>query len=92
MGAHDAYRHKEGPEMVVQNFLLLVLSSFFKVPSVSLVCSSSFVSVKENILKYLKTLFLLVSFYCSSIPTLFRPYAFLTAPCFVFQGISIILL
>ena len=43
--------------MVVQNFLLLVLSSFFQVPSVSPVCSSSVFSVKVNILKYFKLSF-----------------------------------
>lgn len=83
------YRHKEGQEMVVHNFLLLVLSSFFQIHSFSRVCSSSVFSFT---FKLFQTLFLLLSFYCSRFPTLFRSYAFLTAPCFVFQGISIILL
>ena len=87
-GAHGVCRHKEDPKMVVQNFLLLVLSSIFQIPSFSPVCSSSVFSFT---FKIFQTLFLLLSFYCSCFPTLFLPYAFLTVPCFVFQGIPIIL-
>jgi len=74
--------------MVVQNFLLLVLSFLFQIPSFSPVCSSSVFSLT---FKIFQTLFLLLSFYCSCFPTLFRPYAFRTVPCFALQGISIIL-
>jgi len=82
------YRHTKDPKMVVQNFLLLVFSSLFQIPSFSPVCSSSVFSFT---FKIFQTLFLLFSFYCSCFRTLFRPYAFLTVLCFFFQFISIIL-
>jgi hypothetical protein len=89
MGVHNAYRHKQGPEMVVQNFLSPVLSSFLQIPCFSPVRYSNVFSFTFNTV--FQILFRLLHFHCSCFPTLFRPYAFLTVPCYVFQSIAIIL-